>query len=94
MVWQEEAEGALWVDSGTSSSHHATDRLTPHSCYSKDAKFNGMTCWSRPQGNRRYRNVVSQFFELDVSDHLFGKPLYTSIKSQVQGLTLILNELT
>ncbi len=38
----------VWVDSGTSSSHHATDRLTPHSCYSKDAKFNGMTCWNRP----------------------------------------------
>ena len=41
-------EGPVWVDSGTSSSHHATDRLTPHSCYSKHAKFNGMTCWSRP----------------------------------------------
>ncbi len=45
---QEEAERPQRVDSGTSSSHHATDRLTPHSCYSKDIKFNGMTCRSRP----------------------------------------------
>jgi hypothetical protein len=47
-----------WVDSGTSSSHHATDRLTPHSCNSKDAKFNGMTCWSRPKA------ALREFIEL------------------------------
>jgi len=45
---QEEAEGPVWVDSGPSSSHHATDRLTPHSCYSKGAKFNGAYSSCRP----------------------------------------------
>lgn len=40
--------------------------------------------------NKRLRNAVSTLFELDVLDHLFGKPLDTSIKRQVQRLTVIL----
>jgi hypothetical protein len=37
-----------------------------------------------------YAQGLLTLFELDVLDHLFGKPLDTSIKRQVQGLTVIL----